>query len=210
MLQIYETSPDELRKQRGMATLRTFIGIAISPVIQQQILAAQKAWGEVVPGIRWIKPENLHLTLKFLGEIEETLVDPIHHRMQRVAGGVAPFTLTIQGLGVFPNLSRPRVLWLGVNQGKQSLQTLYALLQAELTPLGFPAEKRAYTPHLTLARFKTFSSPSLLSALLQQSLRYEFAPLSVHRIDLIRSQLHPGGAIYTCLRSVELSQPEES
>lgn len=188
-----------------MNTLRTFIGIPLPPVVQHQITTAQQSWKAVLPDIRWTKAENLHLTLRFLGDIEETLVNQIYTCMQKAVTGISPFTLTLHGMGVFPNLARPRVLWLGIGEGKERLQALYVSLDNSLRSLGFPSEGRVYTPHLTLARFKTSSRKSVVQSLIEQGNTYTFDPIVIQTLELIHSQLQPTGPIYTPLRTVALS-----
>jgi 2'-5' RNA ligase len=203
---VMKNNVDSVDRTHHMPTLRAFIGIPLPPALQQQIRTAQQSWQIVAPDIRWTKVENLHLTLRFLGEITESQIDPIYHCMQQAATGISPFTLTIEGMGVFPNLSRPRVLWLGIGEEKEVFQTLYTALDTCLQSLGLPSEDRSYTPHLTLARLKSLYRKPELQRLIEQSRQYSFDSMTVHHIDLIRSQLHPKGAVYTQLRTVILAQ----
>jgi 2'-5' RNA ligase len=132
--------------------IRAFIAIP-PPVALQQCVEALRADVQHQPfPWRWVTPTQVHVTIKFLGDIALALVAPIAQAMGRAVVGQAPFTLVVQGLGCFPNLSRPRVLWMGLHDAQQALARLCHRLEAELALLGFPPARRPFRPHVTLAR----------------------------------------------------------
>jgi 2'-5' RNA ligase len=154
--------------------------------------------------IRWVDPENLHITLWFIGEAgEERLATVTEATAARYA--VAAFPLALSGLGAFPPTGSPRVIWLGIAAGVPQLQALYQDLSRRLAPLGFQSERRPYAPHLTIARIKDIQRRDAVS--LRQSLASSDGVLSaeIAQVTLFRSQLSPKGARYEPLLRVPLS-----
>jgi 2'-5' RNA ligase len=161
--------------------------------------------------VKWVTPGGIHLTLKFLGNIPSTRVTEITEAMKRAAQGISPFLLEISGLGVFPNLNQVRVLWVGIGGELDRLSTLQRNMDSALAALGFAAEERPFVPHLTLARIREGASAPerkgfgefVSSAAFEQKYAVE-----VEAVRLMRSQLTPAGAIYTCLSVVGLGAEE--
>ena len=159
------------------------------------------------PFVKWANPEGVHLTLKFLGNIPFKQVDEISKAIEEAAQGVLPFHLEVSGLGAFPNLKQPRVLWVGIKGEIDNLLSLQQNIDSALAPLGFVAEKRPFTPHLTLARLRERASPGERKSFGQLVMSTSFessCPLDVETISLMRSQLTLEGAIYTRLFAVKL------
>ena len=152
-----------------------------------------------IPRARWTRAEGVHLTLKFLGDVEENIVSEISSALDDVVSRHQSFVLNLQGVGAFPRLAFPRVLWVGM-QHSEELITLHKDIEGGIAPLGFPTEKRSFRGHLTLARLNGERWP--------EEWRREFLELSsitdgktlpVDQVVLFRSDLKPGGAIYTPL-----------
>lgn len=187
-------------------SIRAFIAIEISKEIQQKIAELQERLQKSVRflplDINWVKPENIHITLKFLGNTEEKLIEKITGEMQAVAQSIKPFRLSVSGLGVFPSERQPRVFWAGIKDGKRELQQLQSQLEPKIIALGFCAEERAFHPHLTLARIKSIrSSASAFMKLVEDHQRFsELGNCEVNELVLFQSELHPSGAIYTPLK----------
>jgi len=159
------------------------------------------------PFVKWANPEGVHLTLKFLGNIPFKQVDEISKAIQEAAQGVLPSHLEVSGLGAFPNLKQPRVLWVGIKGEIDNLLSLQQNIDSTLAPLGFVAEKRPFTPHLTLARLRERASPGERKSFGQLVMSTSFESsysLDVETISLMRSQLTLEGAIYTRLFAVKL------
>jgi 2'-5' RNA ligase len=147
-----------------------------------------------------VRPESIHLTLKFLGEIKEEEIEPIGARLRSVAAGTPPFHLSVKKLGVFPNEKFPRVLWIGIEQGREAVLTLQQKVEEGLVQLGFPPENRPFHPHLTLARIKSLRGTRELMDVVKSHENSEAGECPVDRVILFKSDLKPTGAVYTRMR----------
>ena len=155
--------------------------------------------------LQWVRPEAIHLTLKFLGDIGEAQVEDIAQALAALVGLQARFSMEVAGLGVFPDLRAPRVLWIGLS-GAGPLVSLAQSVDQALAGLDFPPETRPFNPHLTLARIKE-RGWEVGKALAITGLLAKGSPvgtLSVQTVSLMRSELKPSGAVYTRLREVSL------
>ena len=171
----------------------------------------------------WVKPENLHLTLRFLGEVEEARLPELSKAIASSLQGTSPFPLALGGLGAFPDLRFPRVIWIGVKRGAEELSALQARLEEGLQRIGFSPEDRPFSPHLTLGRVRSPKRrdrrlrrhPGVVPSgagcgmeALVEGLRTIEVPILgemiLESVDLMRSQLHPTGAIYTIIQRFPL------
>lgn len=150
--------------------------------------------------LRWMKPENIHLTMVFLGNVSPELLGPIQEGVKGVCGEFGPFSAAVKGVGTFPNRKNPRVLWLGLVGEMERLSRFRDVLQHSLAPFGIKQEKRPFRPHLTLGRFRQGKGRGLdLDPVLSAYGAVE-GPVSVlPELVLFRSDLRPGGAVYTRL-----------
>jgi 2'-5' RNA ligase len=155
---------------------------------------------------RWVRPENLHVTLKFIGQVDVGKLDAIRAALAKVRSG-REVELRFRGLGFFPNDTRPRVLWAGVN-ASPNLAPLAGEIDARMEKLGIPRETRDFAPHLTLARFDPPGTSEKLRAAAQKSLAREFGTLRAGEFHLIESKTRPTGAEYTRLSSFEFARAE--
>ncbi len=189
--------------------MRVFIAIALPPQVEAHLAGLEdklKAWPL---RIRWVKPANVHLTLKFLGEVETGRVEAVADAMALAAGTCSSIQLSVQGLGVFPGFRNPRVLWTGVGGQTDLLAQLHRKLDSALVGKGFKAETRPFKAHLTLGRFKgRVSSTDLLEAV-QQTGRFEALSFEAADITLYKSDLRPQGAVYTPLQHCALGAPPD-
>lgn len=159
--------------------------------------------------IRWVNSDSLHLTLKFLGEVPEARVAELTSANERVADRFAPFDVEIGGFGVFPSRTRARVFWIGV-QAPPALLELQALVERNIAPLGFPTEKRVYSPHLTIGRAKNDAGKIDPAAVDRIAARAVYkATVTVESIDLMRSHLSPRGARYERIHQAALGRGTE-
>ena len=190
--------------------IRSFIAIELPEEVKSglhQLEAQLKSAGHDF--VKWVAPEGMHLTLKFLGNISAQKVAEITRVMEEASQGVSPFQLKISGLGAFPNLRQPRVLWLGVEGEVDKVVSLQQRIDAGLVPLGFVGERRPFTPHLTLARLRERTLPGErrdFGELVMKTpveVNYE---VGVNSVSLMRSQLLPGGAVYSRLAQVRLKK----
>jgi RNA 2',3'-cyclic 3'-phosphodiesterase len=178
--------------------MRLFIAIELPSEIKAALAACQEELRQTGAHASWPPPGNLHLTLKFLGEVEATRLPALKQICAEAARQATRFTLITHGLGFFPNANRPRVVWVGLQADTQQLPALQQQLEARLSEVGFPADDKAFHPHLTLGRIKT---PAHIRALVECVQAYAFPPLSftVTELVLMQSQLQPSGALYTPL-----------
>lgn len=156
--------------------------------------------------LRWVRPQNIHLTLKFLGDIPLSHVDDVVSAMQRAVRGQAPLELTHQGMGAFPGIKRPRILWTGLGGDLDRLQYLVEQLSTEFEPLGFEREKRHFKAHLTLGRIKARLDPKQLLQSIQELGSYRPIGFTAQKVVLYQSELSPNGAVYTAKAHVGLTQ----
>jgi 2'-5' RNA ligase len=157
--------------------------------------------------VKWVDPGGIHLTLKFLGNIPSKQVAEITEAIEEAAKGISPFNLEISGLGAFPSLRQARVFWVGVGGEMGQLSGLQQNIDSALAALGFAKEERPFVPHLTLARIREGASPPerrSFGELVGSTVFEDKYPVEVEAVRLMRSQLTPAGAIYTCLSEVGL------
>jgi 2'-5' RNA ligase len=190
-----------------MDGVRTFIAIELTPEILDKLGNLQARIREAVPPglVRWVQPQGIHLTLKFLGEVPSSKVDDVAAAVQKAGASYAPFTLQVGGTGCFPNVHRPRVVWVGVQESSGTLQKLQGEIERAMVPLGYPPEGRGFHPHLTLGRVKG-GSRDALEALGQYVHRanVQVGQMAVSAVHVMRSDLLPGGAVYTALSVTHL------
>ncbi len=158
--------------------------------------------------VKWVDPEGIHLTLKFLGNVPSDKIAEITEAIARAAKGVKPFYLQAQGVGAFPNLKSPKVVWVGLGGELQSLKNLQSRIERTLSELDFPAETKEFSPHLTLGRVRDKATSRERSQLGEALGALKFESSSAFLVDgisLMRSTLTSSGAIYNRLSSVKLS-----
>jgi RNA 2',3'-cyclic 3'-phosphodiesterase len=193
-----------------MSSMRLFIALDIPAEIRERIAAFIEQQRKHAPDARWVKPESLHVTLKFLGEVEEGRLASIEGALRQIEG--APFTVTFKDAGFFPNARSPRVFWAGV-ESSAVLPGLARRIDQKLRALGFEAEKREFSPHLTLARAAGHPGSrgkhagrdlNELGKLSATELASEFGTMTAKEFFLYQSKLSPKGATYTKLISFAL------
>ena len=186
--------------------MRLFAALEIPSGVRANLADLLKELREISSAPRWVRPANLHVTLKFIGEVAPEKFDPIRAGLASVRCD-SPVTLEFRVLGFFPNEKRPRVFWAGM-VASPNLKVLSADIDSATEKLGIPREKRPFTPHLTLARFQP---PGLLEKLrlpIQENLTREFGSLKTRQFHLIESKLKPAGAEYTTLESLTFAGAE--
>ncbi len=190
------------------ASLRLFIAIELNDALRAELKRAQKQVQDeclraaVANTIRWVAPQNIHLTLNFLGNFPRAQIPALTTALERAAKYIAPFVLTARGLGCFPNARRPNTLWVGVEGDIQTAALLAQHIEKETHALGFAREERGFAPHLTLARVKRDASNherAKLGDLVKNFPTQMYGTLHPDAIHLIASDLKPTGSIYTTL-----------
>ncbi|MEJ2155483.1 MAG: RNA 2',3'-cyclic phosphodiesterase [Desulfobacteraceae bacterium] len=192
------------------ATLRAFVAIKLADEIINLAAALQDALKSHGLKLRWVKPQSLHLTLKFLGEIPVTDVTSIGAALRTAAADEPPLELTVQGMGVFPGIKRARVLWIGFGGAVDRLKQLQLRIEDEIAALGYRREKRGFRAHLTLARIKGAVAPDRLLRAIEATGGFESQSFEARRLILYKSDLRPTGAVYTPLASVMLQNSVDS
>lgn len=185
-----------------MQTLRTFIALDMPPEIKAALEKYMQPLKSLRGRVGWVKRENLHLTLKFLGDTPANRVDEIATALQEIAASSTSFTADIAGSGVFPNEKAPRVLWVGINDASETLRPLAIAIDERLHRFGFAKEKRDFIPHLTIGRVKDPRIPDIIRALKENP--FAVMPASFDEIIFMQSELNPAGSIYTPLRKLKL------
>jgi 2'-5' RNA ligase len=194
-----------------MAGIRSFVAIELSDQAREALAELQGNLKAQVPpkAVRWTRPESIHLTLQFLGDVAPDKVEAIAEALREVGAGQAPFTFQLKELGVFPNAGRPRVMWVGVAEPSGALVALQKGVTQALEPLGFEPEKRPYSPHLTIGRADRRAGRQDLAEVGELVTRSEVGILGqvhVERMVLMKSDLQPGGAVYTPLAVIPLAR----
>lgn len=193
-----------------MEEIRAFIAIELPDEVTQ-VLSRLVAWlkSRQPDEVKWVDPAAIHLTLNFLGNIEPGRISEITEAMTESVQGIAPFSLGLDDLGVFPNLDRVRVVWVGIGGEIEELARLQHSLEDNLEILGFPSEERTFSPHLTLGRVREQASPQERQRLgeIVTGMKVETAkPFAVNGIGLIKSQLTGAGPVYSQIIAVELGK----
>ncbi|MGE0681617.1 MAG: RNA 2',3'-cyclic phosphodiesterase [Candidatus Binatia bacterium] len=184
--------------------IRAFIAVTLGELIIEEIAKVHRLLQEAKGDIRWTRVDSLHLTLKFLGDIEHKQVEPILRVLNKLVGTRPPLHLIAQGLGVFPNLKRPRVLWVGLKG--EGLIKLVEAIETALMRLDFPPDDREFTPHLTLGRIRSPRGWDRVFALMKEHENVLFGESTIEKVTLYQSTLRPDGAIYTVLGSIPFQQ----
>jgi len=179
--------------------MRLFVALEIPSEVRENLAALLKSLRAVSPQTRWVRPENLHVTLKFIGEVPETKLAAIRSALAR-ARSDQPVTVDFRGLGFFPNDKHPRVFWAGI-EASPNLKTLAADIDKGTEKLGIAREQRPFSPHLTLARFEPPGLAEKLRSAIHENATRNFGTLRTNQFHLIESKLKPSGAEYTTLES---------
>ena len=193
---------------------RLFIAIELPQTVLSELADLQAALRARTPDrvLRWTRPEGIHLTLKFLGDVPTGDLAAIQAALTDAAANHAPFNLVVEGVGCFPNTQRPRVVWAGVGGDTRTLAQVQAAVEQHVAPLGYPTEKRPFNPHLTLARMQRSADRAALEAVGRTvegwQARSRIASWEVQAISLMRSQLRPDGAVYTEVQRAPLAAPD--
>ena len=177
--------------------MRLFVALEIPSDVRENLAALLKSLRVVSPQTRWVRPENLHVTLKFIGEVPETRLAAIRSAIAGVRSD-QPVTLDFRGLGFFPNDEHPRVFWVGI-AASQNLKSVAADIDKAMEKLGIPREQRPFSPHLTLARFEPPGLSDKLRSAIQENAARDFGSLRTSQFHLIESKLESSGAEYTTL-----------
>jgi RNA 2',3'-cyclic 3'-phosphodiesterase len=190
--------------------VRVFVAVPLPASLKTKLISLQQEFRLLQLEAAWVREAGFHITLKFLGEIDSRLIEPIVSCMTAVAQLFPPFMLSLTGVGVFPQASSPRVMCVGVQDVTGALRQMQQTLDAQLTQVGFAADARPFTPHLTLARLKRVPRQAEFLVALKAHRETDLGQLEVDHMELIESQLHPSGARYTMINAVHFLRAPET
>lgn len=181
------------------------MAVGVGEPVASKVYVCQQALQATGADMKWVDPRQYHLTLKFLGEVQEAMIPRVEAALSRAAPGHGPFELECSGVGAFPRVQLPSVVWAGCKSGAVTLSNLAARVDAEMATVGFAPETRPFSPHLTLGRARERGSAPALTAAIQQLSASYFGTIQVDRILLMKSVLTPRGPVYSLLKSINLN-----
>ena len=187
-----------------METLRTFIALELPEQAKKKLSLLQQKFMEGTAGVKWVKPDNIHLTLKFLGSTREDKAEEVSRVLEQAAQGVSPFVFDIAGIGAFPNTKNPKVLWAGLSADER-LSAFQEGLETALAAIGFSREDRPFSPHLTFGRLKDGRARKELSGLLEKLSNENIGRVEASHVIFFRRDLQPSGPVYSAIKDIELS-----
>jgi len=187
--------------------VRLFVALGIPAVVREDFAALLASFRAITKEPRWVRAENLHVTLKFLGEVTESKLDAVRRALGEIRSDRTA-ALEFRGLGFFPNEKHPRVFWAGM-EASPNVKTLAADIESSMERLGIPREKRKFSPHLTLARFERPGLPEALGKLIAKNQERAIGSLRTNEFHLIQSKLKPSGAEYTTVATFRFAPVAE-
>src|SRR6266568_5395739 len=184
--------------------LRTFIALPLDDAQRRRVASLQQELADAGGDVKWVEPENLHVTMLFLGQVDALELVEICRAVRGVAGATGPFSVGAGGVGAFPNLRRPRTLWIGVEEGREELVALHDQIEDALLKIGaYRREEREFTPHITLGRVNGDASPALREALKREA-DWQGSTQSVPEVHVMSSELTPDGPRYNVVSREKL------
>jgi 2'-5' RNA ligase len=185
---------------------RVFFAVELSAEIRAGVRRIQQGLRGTDTGVRWVRPEGIHLTLRFLGEVARERIEGIVSQAEQCVQALRPFAITMRGCGGFPTAKNPRVIWIGVEDPNGALKALQTRIEAGMVELGFPREERSYAPHLTLGRLHPGKGQRMIAQALEEIRESDLGQMEVREMCLFRSHLKPTGAEYTKLKTILLGK----
>lgn len=190
-----------------MARLRTFIAVDLGRTLRERCVALQETLSRAEDDVKWVEEKNLHATLLFLGEVNDRDLPVLCDAVAEVSKTHGTFTLSLDGVGCFPNPRRPRTVWVGVGQGAAELTALHDALEVPLLELGcYRREERQFTPHITLGRRKSERDAEALARAIERQSQWHGGEVPVREVLVLSSELTRDGPIYTALSRAKLTE----
>jgi len=185
--------------------IRSFIAVDITDnVLLQRMVDSQAELSRTGADVKLVEPENIHATIRFLGEVSTSLIDQIKNELAQIV--FHPFLMELRGVGAFPSAHRPNVIWVGMSKGDKELQQVFSELEPRLRGLGFPGERRGFSPHITVARVKSGRNREALNSAIMDMTDREFGTMMVDSIQLKKSVLTPKGPVYSTIHELKAKQ----
>jgi len=188
-----------------MSRIRTFLAVDLSNEIRAELVGLQDRLARTGVEIKWTDPENLHITLIFLGEVEDREIPRVCRIAQDIVARRPAFRLTVSGVGCFPHPRRPRIVWAGIGAGSTELVEIHDALETPLLELGYRREERRFTPHITLGRVKGDFSTDRLATVLAKLADWQGGEMAASELLVMSSELTREGPIYTVLGRAPLA-----
>ena len=180
-------------------SIRSFLAFDIeSDTVLNRLAAVQNLLVQTGADLKIVAPQNIHITVRFLGNVTPTMIENIFEEMKKVH--FAPFNVQINGLGVFPDLRYPRVVWAGITKGADQLKSVFSQLEPRTRGLGFTPDHKGFSPHLTIARVQSGRNKSQLAEFITENANYNFGTIKAQCLRLKKSDLTPKGPIYSTLK----------
>ncbi|MEM2917074.1 MAG: RNA 2',3'-cyclic phosphodiesterase [Candidatus Bathyarchaeia archaeon] len=181
--------------------IRSFIAFDLEDEnMLKRLSEAQTILTKTGADLKLVDPKNIHITMRFLGNISPNMIERIHEEMKKIS--FTPFKIEVKGVGAFPNLRRPTVVWAGIRKGTEQLRNIFQQLEPRIQALGFKPDPKGFSPHLTIARVKTGKNKAELTACINTLADYEFGVIEAKCLRLKKSVLTPKGPIYSTLEEV--------
>jgi 2'-5' RNA ligase len=203
---VSSAAPREAPSPEARARHRIFVAVQVAPQMKGALAGIPDRLGAASRMLRWVPPDNLHLTLRFLGEITAAQAAKVAEASRQAARTATPFSITLAGLGACPSPRRPRVVWVGIAEGADRLTALAAALEEEIVRRKFPREARSFQPHLTVARVRAGGRPPDLTVGLAASGVSVIGTQEVAALVVMESFLHPSGSEYREVAQVRLGE----
>jgi len=180
-------------------SIRSFLAFDIeNDTVRNRLAKAQALLFQTGADVKLVETENIHVTMRFLGDINTGMVEKIFVEMKKIP--FTPFDVHIKGLGVFPNLHYPRVVWAGITEGAEQLRSVFSQLESQLRGLGFAPDSKGFSPHLTIARVRSGRNKAQLAEFITKNADYEFGTIKAECLRLKKSSLSPKGPTYSTLK----------
>lgn len=187
-------------------SMRTFLAVPCADAVAPRVCQLMEALGQFSSQVKWVEPENLHLTLKFFGNIDDQDLVQIIRAVQPIIESTAPMFVQFAGAGAFPSVDRPRTLWVGLTAGGEQLSAFQSELDKALARRGYPAERRKFHPHLTVGRVRDGHDQADMGRALRSLSDFEVGESTLDEVELIASQLQYAGPVYTTLARFDLGR----
>jgi len=197
------------KKKNSSSKIRSFIAINLPEELKESLGEFQARLKKAQADVKWVRPASLHITLRFLGYLSPEEVEKASKALEKVAQIFSPFTIQLEDYGTFPERGRPRVIWVGISQGKDQLAQISQQLEKELKKFNFPPADKPFAPHLTLGRIKTGKNLNKLIEYLDKEGKRIYGKFPAKSIILYKSELRPEGARYSVIKQVGLGAQTE-
>lgn len=183
--------------------MRTFIAVEIGQDSKDKLAKLEDEFKRIAADVKWVKPDNIHITLKFLGEVPAGDIEKINKAVETATQKFKTFEINLREVGGFPSLKNPRVIWVGVEEGKEELIRLSQSVDRELSSLGFPPEERDFVPHLTIGRVKSSKNIKELAQKIDKHQNANFGQGIVDKVLIMESNLNLKGPTYSVIKEIK-------